>query len=127
MFLKARQWLRMMLLSLVVQIGNLAKVGIRKGYDDKYENQRQLQQVENDFNPGIKSDLNGPSRSPSDDLSKYQLSLTGKLEPVSNLPTVNLHGNPRPGHASRIGDGGPFESLWEGGPVPDFCGNSIFF
>ena len=93
MFLKARQWLRMMLLSLVVQIGNLAKVGIRKSYADKYENQRQLQQVENDFKPGIKSDLNGPSRSPLHDLSKYQLSLTGQLEPVSNLPTVNLSRN----------------------------------
>ena len=103
MFLKARQWLRMMLLALVVQIGNLAKVGIRKGYEGKYENQRQLQQIKNDFEPRPKSNLNGPSRLPLDDPSNYQLSLTGKLEPASHLPTVYLSGNSGSGHAGRPG------------------------
>ena len=96
MFLKARQWLRMMLLALAVQIGNLATDGIRKGHENKYGNQRQLRQVENDFKQGLKSSLNGPSRLPLDDVSKYQLSLTGKLEPRSNLPTVDLSGNSHP-------------------------------
>ena len=93
MFLRARQWLRMMLLALVVQIGNLAKVGIRKGYEGKYENQRQLQQMKDDFEPRPNSNLNGPSRLPLDDPSEYELSLAGKLEPVSDLRTVNLSDN----------------------------------
>ena len=96
MFLKARQWLRMMLLALAVQIGNLAKVGIRKGYGSKYGNLRQLRQVENNFKQELKSSLNGPSGLPLDEVSKYQLSLTGKFEPASNLPTVNLFGNSNP-------------------------------
>ena len=90
MFLKARQWLRMMLLALVVQIGNLAKVGIRKAFEDKYGNQRQLRQVENDFKQGLNSKLNGPSRLTLDDPSEHQLSLTGRLEPASDLPTISL-------------------------------------
>ena len=84
MFLKARQWLRLMLFSLVVQIGNLAKVGKRKGYEGKYRD---------DFEPRPESKLNGPSRLPLEDPSNYQLSLTGKLEPASHLPTVKLFGN----------------------------------
>ena len=89
MFLKARQWLRMMLLALAVQIGALAKVGIRKGYRYKNGNHGQLRQA--------KSSLNGPSGFPLDDQSKYQLGLTGKFEPESNLPTVDLFGNSKPG------------------------------
>ena len=90
MFLKARQWLRMMLLALVVQIGSLVKVGIRKGYDDKHGNQRQLRQVENNFKQELKSKLNSLFRLPLDDPSEHQLSLTGRLEPASNLPTISL-------------------------------------
>ena len=101
MFLKARQWLRMMLLALVVQIGNLAKVGIHKGYDRKYDNQRQIHQGENDFQSGPKSNLNGPSGSTVDELTKYQLGLTGKFEPPSHLPTVHLPGNSHLEHSSR--------------------------
>merc|ERR1712241_1291400 len=93
MFLKARQWLRMMLLALAVQIGNLAKVGTLKGYEYNYASQRQLRQVKNDFKHRLKSGLSGPSKLPLDDLSNYGLSLTGKLYPASNLPTVNLDGN----------------------------------
>ena len=95
MFLKARQWLRLVLLALAVQIGNLAKVGIRKGYEGKYENQRQLQQIKYDFEPRPKSSLNGPSRLALEDPSNYQLSLTGKFEPASDLPTIDLSGNSR--------------------------------
>ena len=96
MFLKARQWLRMMLLALAAQIGNLANVGTRKEYEYKYERQRQLQQVERHFKQGIKSSLSGPSELPLEDLSNYGLSLTGNMEPASNLPTVNLDGNSNP-------------------------------
>ena len=93
MFLKARQLLRMVLLALAAQIGNLAKVRIQKGYEDKHGNQQQLRQVENDFKQGLKSSLNTPSRLPWNDPSEYQLSLAGKLEPASRLPTVSLSGN----------------------------------
>ena len=88
MFLKARQWLRMMLLALAVQMGALAKVGLRKGYRYKNGNERQLRQE--------KSSLNDPSGFPLEDQSKYQLGLTGKFEPASNLPTVDLFGNSNP-------------------------------
>ena len=98
MFLKARQWLRLMLLALAVQIRNLAKVGVRKGYEDKYENQQELRQVKHDFKQGLKSNLMGPSRLPLDIRSKYRLSLTGKFEPASDLPTINLTENTHLGH-----------------------------
>ena len=90
MFLKAYHALRMMLLALVVQIGNLAKIKIRKGYDDKYEHQRKPRQVESHLMQEPKWDLNDPPRFPLDDPSKYLLGLTGKFEPESDLPTVNL-------------------------------------
>ena len=91
MLLKARQWLRVMLLTLLVQIGNLAKVRMRKEYKGKYGNQRQLQQIKDGFDLKPKSHLNGPAVVPLDDLSNYQLSLTGKLEPASHLSTVQLY------------------------------------
>ena len=94
MFLKARQWFRLILLALAVQVGNLAKVGKRKVYGDKYENQRQLRQDKNDFKHGIKSNWRGTPRLPLGDLSKSQLSLTGKFEPASDLPTVTLSETP---------------------------------
>ena len=101
MFLKARHWLGVMLLALVVQIGNLAKVGIRKGYDRKYENERKIHKKENSFQSGQESNLNGPSRLTVDELTKYQLGLTGKFEPPSDLPTVNLLDNSDLEHSSR--------------------------
>ena len=106
MFLKARQCLRMMLLALATQIGALAKVGIRKGYRYKNGNHGQLRQAKDGFKPGLEARLNGPSGFPSDDDSKYQLGLTGKFEPASNLPIVDLFGNSNPGQlqpASRCG------------------------
>ena len=105
MFIKAFHALRMMLLALVVQIGNLAKIGTRKGYDHNYENQRQLRHVENDLKQVLQWNSNDLSRLPLDDPSKYQLSLTGKLEPASHLPTINLSGD-----SSRIG------SKWSNSP-----------
>ena len=93
MFLEARQWLQMMLVALAVQIGALAKVGARKGYRYKYGNLRQLRQVKNDFKQELKSSLDGPAVLPLDDLTNYQLGLTGEFEPASNLPTINLPPN----------------------------------
>ena len=93
MFLKARQWLRMMLLALAVQIGTLAKVGPRKGYGYKYGNQGKLRQVESNFKQEVDASLRGQSGLPLDDLSKYRLGLTGKFEPATNLATVNLFGH----------------------------------
>ena len=103
MFLKARQWLRMILLGLAVHIGNLTKFGIRKEYDQKSEHRRHqgIKQRENNFQPGPKSNLNGPSRSTVDDPTKYKLGLTGKLEPQSHLPTIDLLGNTHLEHSSR--------------------------
>ena len=93
MLLKACQALGVMLLAMVVQIGHLAKIGIRKGYDDRHENQRLSRQVGNDLKQELKWNWNDPSRLPLDDPSEYKLSLAGKLEPVSDLRTVNLSDN----------------------------------
>ena len=90
MFLKARQWLRMMLLSLAVQIGTLAKVGIRKGYRYKNGNQGQLRQAKNGFKQELDANVRGQYGFPLDDIYKYRLGLTGKFEPATNLATVNL-------------------------------------
>ena len=92
MFVKIRQWLRLMLLALAAQIGNLANIGIRRGHEGKIKNQRQLRQVKNDFKQGPESNLNDQSRLRLNDPSEYQLSLTGTMEPVSRLPTINLSG-----------------------------------
>ena len=97
MFLKARQWLRIMLLTLLAQIGNLAKVRIRKEYEGKYANQRELQQMKDDFELRPKLHLNRPSVLPLDDRSNYQLGLTGKFEPASHLPTIDLSDNSHSG------------------------------
>ena len=108
MFLKARQWIRMMLLALLVQFGNLGKIGPRKRYGDKQGNHRQIRQVGNDFTQGAKSRENGPSMLSLDDPAENQLSLTGKLEPRSHLPTLNLLGNSYRGYpeiASSRSDG----------------------
>ena len=83
MFLKPRQWLRMMLLALAVQIGTLAKVGIRK----------ELRQGRNGIKQELDASLRGQSGLPLDDLSKYRLGLSGKFEPATNLETVNLFGD----------------------------------
>ena len=80
MFLKARQWLRMMLLALAVQIGTLAKVETRK----------ELRQAKNGFKQELDASLRGQSGLPLEDLSKYRLGLAGKFEPATNLATVNL-------------------------------------
>ena len=100
MFLKARQWLRMILLTLLAQIGNLAKVTMRKEYEVNYANQRKLQHIKEDFELRPKSHLNGPAGVPVDDPSNYQLSLTGKFEPASHLPTIELSDNSRSGRGS---------------------------
>ena len=111
MFLKARQWLRMMLLALAAQIGNLAKVGTDKGYEYNHESRRQLRQVEKDFKQGLKSSLSGPSKLPLDDLSDYGLSLTGNMEPASNLPTVNLDGSSNPERLQLAASKGPAQAI----------------
>ena len=90
MFLKACHALRVMLLALVFEIGNLAKIKIRKGYDDKYENQRKFQKMDNHLKQKLKRTLNHRPRLPLDDSSNYKLSLNGKFQPVSHLPTINL-------------------------------------
>ena len=90
MFLKACHALRVLLLALVAQIGNLAKIGIRKGYDDKNGIQRKIRQVDNNLKQEVKWRLKDQSRLALDDPSNYKLGLVGKLEPVSNLPTINL-------------------------------------
>ena len=98
MFLKASHALRLMLLALVAQIGNLAKIGIRKEYDDKHENQQKLREVEKDLKQESKWKFNDRSRLALADLSNYSLGLTGKFEPDSDLPTIDLYHN-----ASRYG------------------------
>ena len=95
MFLKARQWLRMILLTLLAQIGSLANVGMRKEYEGKYAKQQKLQQIKDDFHLRPKSQ---PAGVPLDDPSNYQLGLTGKFQPASDLPMVDLSDN---SHAGR--------------------------
>ena len=99
MFLKACHAFRLMLLALVVQIGNLAKIGIRKGYDDKHENQGKLRQLHNDLKQESKWKFNARSRFALDDLNNYRLSLTAKFEAVSDFPTIDLfHNSSRKGN-----------------------------
>ena len=83
MFLKARQWLRMMLLALAAQIGTLAKIGIRK----------ELRPAKNGIKQEFDPSLRGQSGLPLDNLTKYRLGLNGKFEPATNLETVNLFGH----------------------------------
>ena len=90
MFLKARQWLRMLLLALAVQVGTLAKVGLRKDQRYKNGNRGQLRQAKNGFKQELDASLRGQSGLPLEDLSKYRLGLAGKFEPATNLATVNL-------------------------------------
>ena len=92
----------MMLLALVVHIGNMAKIGIRDGYSDKYENQRPLRQVQHHLKGEQKWNLNDPSRLSLEDPSKYVLSLSGKLEPESHLATVNLSEGSPSSRARRV-------------------------
>ena len=77
-----------MLLALMAQMGNLAKLGIRK-----HENHRKLRQVESDLKQESKWKLNDQSRLALGDLPDYRLSLTGKFEPISDLPTIDLYHN----------------------------------
>ena len=91
MFLKAcHALLRMMLVALVFQFGNLAKVGMRKRYDDKYENQQKLPKMDNHLKQKLKRTLDYRPRIPLDDSLSYKLSLNGKFQPVSHVPTINL-------------------------------------
>ena len=89
MFIKAIHALRVMLLALVFQFGNPAKVGMRKRYD-KYENQRKLPKRDNHLKQKLKQTLDHRPRIPLDDSLSYKLSLNGKFQPVSHVPTINL-------------------------------------
>ena len=90
MFRKVCHVLRMVLLALVVQIANLSNIEARKVYNGQHRKQGQLRYVENDLKQEIQWDLNDSSRLPLNSPSAHQLNLSGKLEPASDLPTINL-------------------------------------
>ena len=77
----------MILLALVVQIASLANVGMRKGYNGQHQRQAKLRHLKNDLTREI-----DPLRLPLDSPPNDQLSLLGKFEPPSDLPTINLSG-----------------------------------
>ena len=90
MFRKACYVIRMMLFGLVVQIASMANARIRESYNIQHEKPGQFQHAKNDLNREIQWNVDDPSSLPLDKTSKYQLSLSGKLEPASDLPTIDL-------------------------------------
>ena len=63
-------------------------------------NQRQPRQTKDDFKLRPKPHFNRPAEVPFDDPSNYQLSRTGKFEPASHLPTIELSDNSHSGRGS---------------------------
>ena len=90
MFRKVCHVFRMILLALVVQVANLSNIGVRKAYTDQHEKQGQLRHEEDDLKQEIQWNVNDPSKLPLDIPSNNQLNLFGKLEPESDLATINL-------------------------------------
>ena len=76
---------RIILLALVVQLASLANVVLRKSYNGQHEKQAKLRHEKNDLTREI-----DPLRWPLDNPPNDQLSLSGKFEPPSDLPTINL-------------------------------------
>ena len=90
MFRKACYVIRMMLFGLVVQIASMANARIRESYNIQHEKQGKFQHAKNDLNREIQWNEHESSSVSFDKTSKYQLSLSGKLEPASDLPTIDL-------------------------------------